>query len=110
MLGFIKTLKKTSPPYGMPIYPYEFNTSGFAHVDKVRSIIEDQPDWDFTFSDAVLIENNIAAAAYFGFGPCFTAEETALGQMLVRLTAGPHIMMYAWGIYDDFIKLESKSH
>lgn len=110
MLELIKTLIRTEPTQMMPIYPYEFNTSGFARVDKVRFIIENQSDWDYAYHASVLAKNNLSAAAYFGFGPNFTVEETALSHMLCAVNAGPHIMTYAWGMYDDLLKSETSSH
>lgn len=110
MFELIKTFIKPDRSNAVPIYPYDFNTSGFAHVDKVRSIVEDQSDWDYAFDDKELDANNISAAALFGFGASFSAQEKSLGDMLVKLNAGPHIMTYAWGMYKDIIKLETKSH
>jgi len=92
------------------LYPYEFVTSGFTPVDATRFLIEDQPEWDYCYDAAARKTNNLHAARKFGFGPDFSLEEAALCQILSKLNAGPLIMTYAWGMYFDIIKSETKSH
>lgn len=83
------------------IYPYEFPTSGYANIDQVRSLIEDQTEWDYCFDAELASQNNENAAAMFGYIPPFTTEQTALGELLKELNTGLHIMTYAWGLYAD---------
>ena len=110
MNGFIRTLLRAEQGKPVSVYPYDFNTSGFARVDEVRFLIEDQSEWDYAFSSADLERNNLSAAGRFGFGPNFTPEEIALRDVLIDLKAGSHIMTYAWGMYRDIINSESKTH
>lgn len=110
MLDFIKTFINPGPEQGVQLYPYDFSTSGFARVDEVRFLIEDQSEWDYTYDTAHQEPQNLKAAARFGYGPTFTGEEIALCRVLAKLNAGAHIMTYAWGLYDDLIKSEMKCH
>lgn len=110
MLELIKGLGKTNPTLVEPLYPYEFPTSGFAHVDTTRFLIEDQSMWDYCHVTETLMQNNFSAARLFGHGPYFNPEEAALSKLLLTLKAGPQIMTYAWGRYSDLVKTETQSH
>lgn len=101
MLGLLKTRIETGPHEGPPLYPYNFSTSGFVRVDKVRFLIEGQSEWDYSYDRKALVLHNSNAAARYGYGYKFTDEQVALGQMLSMMNAGPHIMTYAWGLYDS---------
>lgn len=110
MLALMKSLAKTQAPLVLNAYRYDFVTSGFDRVNRVRFLIEGQKEWDYCYSRNMQKLNNFKSAEQFGYGPRFTEEEAALGQMLIKLNAGPHIMTYAWGLYADVIKSETKSH
>ena len=85
----------------MSMYAYDFQTCGFAIIDKVRSIVESQRDWDHSNSLKVARSNCGAAAKRFGYKRLLTAEQKALAKFLVETKAGLHIATYAWGTYAD---------
>lgn len=87
-----------------PHYPYDFQTSGFAAVDLVRSWLEDQPDWDIEPDVNLGTKYCIERAALYGFLEPFSNEQTALVNYLLWRSAGPNVMTYAWGLYRDFSK------
>lgn len=89
----------------MSMYPYDFQTCGFAIVDDVRAIVESQRDWDFAQSAKDARANCIAAAKRFGINKIVGAELKALSKYLVECRAGLNIATYAWGTYAD-IKAE----
>lgn len=110
MLALMRSLTKTKVPQVGGSYSYDFATSGFDRVNHIRFLIEGQKEWDQCYCRHMLKFNTLKSAGRFGFGPGFTEEELALGEMLMKLNAGPHIMTYAWGLYADVIKSETKSH
>ena len=80
-------------------YLYDFPTSGFESVDKVRAELEDQSDWD-NASDADQSELFCKErAALYGIIQPFSEEQGALIRYLVSRRAGPMIITYAWGIF-----------
>ena len=110
MLEWIEGLQKSYSSHELALYPYEFVTSGFSRIDETRFLIEDQSEWDFCYDIRDLIANNAAAAKRFGFRPGFGPEKAVLSRLLIKLKAGPQIMTYAWGIYSDLIKSDTKLH
>lgn len=85
-------------------YPYEFPTSGFARVDKIRHWLEDQPDWDYAKSETESSQYQDAAMELFHFPIGETdAEHIALNQYLSAAKAGRLMTIYAWGLYADLM-------
>lgn len=108
MLDFMKSfwVKNSNQNETDSDFTFDFSSSGFDRVDRVRFHIEDQPEWDYSPSQKSLVENIGRAASRFGFGPHFTPEERALCLVLARSNAGPLIMTYAWGLYADMLRQE----
>lgn len=108
MIDFMKAVwtKNSSEYEAEAEFTYDFPSSGFPRVDRVRFLIEDQPEWDYSVGQKDLVENIGRAASRFGFGPSLSEEESSLCLMLARLNAGPLIMTYAWGLYADMLVQE----
>ena len=85
----------------MSMYAYDFQTSGFEAIDKVRAVVESQNEWDRSDSLKEARANSAAAAKRFGYTGLMNAEQKALREFLINSKAGLHIATYAWGIYTD---------
>lgn len=105
MLDFLKSIltEKLDVLDDEEVFSYDFPSSGFDRVDRVRFSIEDQSEWDYSPDKESLVRNIGTAAARFGFGPNFSDEESALCLILAKTNAGPLIMTYAWGLYADML-------
>lgn len=85
----------------MSVYPYDFQTCGHVIVDRVRSIVDSQREWDFSSSIKEARANCAKAAQKFGIKQLLKDEHKALANYLVATKAGLHIATYAWGTYAD---------
>ena len=85
----------------MTLYKYDFQTCGVEIIDKVRAIVESQPEWDHSNSIKTAEENCTTAAKRFGYTRLTSDEHHALVDFLVAKKAGLHIATYAWGTYAD---------
>ena len=81
------------------VYPYLFQTCGFANIDAIRAELESQREWDRAESVEDSDQIQRIAALRYGFKAPFSPEQTALAHFLTRAKAGPHISTYAWGLY-----------
>jgi len=105
VLDFLKAIltEKLNEGEAEDTFSYDFPSSGFDRVDRVRFFIEDQSEWDYSANREALVRNIGVAAARFGFGPDFSDEERALCLILAKANAGRLIMTYAWGLYADML-------
>lgn len=87
-------------------YPYLFQTSGFAVIDKIRAELESQREWDFVKDTDQATSTIETAAARFGFSLPFTDEQSKLSSYLKSKLAGTHMCTYAWGLYAEFLGKE----
>ncbi len=101
MLGLFKPFDGDFEPSRPQKFQYDFATSGYERIDRVRFLIEDQPEWDYCHDKMRAVEHIKSAADRFGFGPHFCDEQRALCRLLSHLNAGPSITTYAWGLYRD---------
>lgn len=85
----------------MSTYQYDFQTSGYAVVDKVRSIVEAQREWDFSDTIKTARAHNRNAEKKYGVHLPRSPEQRALARYLISQKAGPQISTYAWGTYAD---------
>ena len=80
-------------------YHYDFPTSGFEVIDKIRAELEDQAEWDYAKNDDLSNAYCLERAALYGVLAPYNEEQQALTRFLVSRRAGPMISTYAWGIY-----------